>query len=298
LAQAVLAHRLTSLFAFKQPPMARDVLVIGATGGCGAWCYKECIAAGLETECLVRDMDSARSSLGPDAKLLQGDLSKPETLSAALTGVKRVVMAVGRRRGDGTASSEMVDFEGVRNLANAAKAAGVSKIVHITSTGVDSPKRPFICVLNYFTRMGLGWKLCGEQALRDSGVPYVVVRPVGLKDKDNDLAPVVAQCKPYEWGIASISRAVVGKICVEALLHAPGKTTINCKENTGAKPGSLKDFDFRAAFGSLKNDGPMPATFEDHVVALQAFKMKVASVSTGLAVGVGALLCYSFRSRP
>lgn len=88
-----------------------------------------------------------------------------------------------------------------------------------------------------------------------------------------------------------ISRAVVGRICVEALLHAPSCTTLNCKEDpaAAAKPGSLKDVEWHGVLGALKKDGPIPATFEDHVSAVQSFKVKIA----GAAVAVTGLLMFT-----
>eukprot|EP00747_Dinoflagellata_sp_TGD_P122044 gnl/TRDRNA2_/TRDRNA2_173540_c0_seq12.p1 gnl/TRDRNA2_/TRDRNA2_173540_c0~~gnl/TRDRNA2_/TRDRNA2_173540_c0_seq12.p1 ORF type:complete len:292 (-),score=31.84 gnl/TRDRNA2_/TRDRNA2_173540_c0_seq12:177-1052(-) len=265
----------------------RDVLVIGATGATGRHAYRECLHAGLKVEALVRQQSVARARdlLGDEAKLVVGDLTQPSTLGTAFAGVKRVILAIGKRCGEKGSSPEVIDYQGICNVVAEAKRGGsVDKIVHVTTNGVDSPNTPFIALLNVLTGMRPGWKVRGEQALRDSGIPYVVVRPVGLKNKGDDVAPIVKQCKPYEWGICKISRAVVGCICVQALLHAPSYCTLNCREDPAGKPASLKDMDWKNVMGGLHADvGPIPATFEDHAASAQALKKKAAMIGAGVA---------------
>ena len=196
--------------------------------------------------------------------------------------------------------------------------------------GVDSPRRPFIALLNYLRGYGLGWKLRGEQALRDSGVAYVVVRPVGLKDTkegEEEVPPLIKQCVPYEvprlvfpfshtdlrvlftmlhgrssqWGMCMISRRVVGAVLVHALLEDECENrTINCREDPALskqqkKEGLMKDYDWEKALTGLRPDAPIPATFEDHVAGVKEVKQKVqlwAGVAAAAAV-VGGLVLYA-----
>lgn len=259
-----------------EPPSV--VLVIGATGGCGKHAYKACAQLGMAVKAMARDVSKAHTVLGADAQVVVGDVSNLATLETAMRNVTTLVVAIGKARGDTGSSSQAIDYEGVCNIVQAAKSAGVKKIVHVTSNGIDSPKRTFICFLNYMTGFGLGWKLRGEQALRDSGIPYVVVRPVGLKDKDGDIAPVIKQCEPYEWGMCMISREVVGLICAQAVNHAPGFVTLNCRENPAKQNGGIKTFNWKAELGHLQKDGPIPCGFDDHVAATTAFARKLSAI--------------------
>ena len=220
-----------------------------------------------------------------------------QDLEITFLGIKRVIMAVGQRRGDENSTAERVCFHGVKNLAFAAKRHGVEKIVHLTSNGVDSPDRWIITFLNYLTGMGPAWKLRGEEALRESGVPYVVVRPVGLKNKDGDVCPIIKQCKPYEWGACMIGRKVVGKILVEAMLEEKcTNRTLNCRENLNEKK-SLKHFDWAEALCNLSPDKPIPVTlFDEHFQALERWKTGVKNVSI-ILMGVASLGFALWRSR-
>ena len=159
------------------------VLVVGATGGCGRAAYHACLAQGFQdVRCLVRSRERGRSVLGDQAALVVGDATELHTLQAAMQGVTHVIICLGRRRKEAGSSAQSIDYQGTVNVLTASQAAGsVQRIVYVTSTSVDSPKKPFIRVLNLLGGMGLGWKLRAEQALRDSGIPYVVVRPVALK---------------------------------------------------------------------------------------------------------------------
>jgi uncharacterized protein YbjT (DUF2867 family) len=64
----------------------------------------------------------------------------------------------------------------VRNLVDAARAAGVKQFVLLTAIGVTDPNHPF----NKASRGALQWRFRGEEYLRASGVPYTIVRPAGL----------------------------------------------------------------------------------------------------------------------
>jgi hypothetical protein len=257
------------------------------------------VAQGLVVEALVRNVAKARELLGSEAVLVEGDMTKPDTLDLAFAGIKRVIMAIGQRRGEKGSSSETVDFIGVKNVALAAKRHRIQKIVHVTSNGVDSPNRLLISFLNYMSGMGLGWKLRGEQALRDSGVPYVVVRPVGLKNVGHDVPPILKQCAPYEWGICSISRQVVGKLLVHALTKDDcTNCTLNCREDVPRmKAGKqLKDFDWDGALSQFSADTPIPATFDEHAQALEARKWQVQQAAFMCSVlAVGLLIDWALR---
>jgi hypothetical protein len=246
----------------------------------------------MVVEAMVRDLSKARAILGSEAKLIEGDITKPDTLAHALAGVKRVIMAIGKRRGEEGSSCESVDFLGVKNVAFAAKRHGVQKIVHVTSNGVDSPKRLLISFLNYVSGGTIAWKLRGEQALRDSGVPYVVVRPVGLKNTGGQVPPIIRQCKPYEWGVCTISREVVGKVLVHALKKSDCVNyTFDCREDLSQiKAGKqLADYDWETALSNFGEDAPIPATFEEHMQALDERKwqaQQIVLLCSVIAVGL------------
>jgi uncharacterized protein YbjT (DUF2867 family) len=74
------------------------VLVAGATGSIGRLVVAEAIRHGYRTRALVRDRDKARV-LPADAEVVVGDVTRPDTLPAAVTGIDAVVFTLGSHGG-------------------------------------------------------------------------------------------------------------------------------------------------------------------------------------------------------
>jgi uncharacterized protein YbjT (DUF2867 family) len=192
------------------------VLVIGATGRTGAP-----ILAALGDDylirALVRDLDRARAKLPANVELFLGDVRQPETLTSAFAGAQFVVSAVGARfvgkgdLADPMNTTELVDYEGVKHLAEAAHTAGVKHFVLVSALGVTHSEGGHDRMDNI-----MHWKLKGEDALRASGVPYTIVRPGGLTDEaGGTLGALIAQGD--DQGAGQSNRIDVARICVRAL---------------------------------------------------------------------------------
>jgi uncharacterized protein YbjT (DUF2867 family) len=212
------------------------VLIVGATGRSGPAMINALRAEGYANlYALVRDAASAKTKLSADIKLLEGDVRDPASLKAAMQGVTYIVSALGSNTFNDPANSpEMVDYNGVRNLAEAAKAAGVRQYVQISSLGVTNPNHP----LNRFGKV-MDWKLKGEMALRASGVRYTIVRAGGLGDEPGGKTGIRAlQGDKLEGG--RIARADVGTVCAKALgnRHAMNKTF----EIVSGEPGAAMNW--------------------------------------------------------
>lgn len=71
------------------------IVVVGATGNTGRALVRELAESGAPFRALVRDAARARGALGPEVELVEADLTRPETLGAALKGAESVYAAVG-----------------------------------------------------------------------------------------------------------------------------------------------------------------------------------------------------------
>lgn len=119
-------------------------------------------------------------------------------------------------------SPERIDYAGVAALAQAAKAAGVEHFVLVSSMGVTHPDHALNRVLDDI----LVWKAKGEQAVRDTGIAYTIVRPGGLRDGAGGTQGIrVIQGDPADV-TGQIDRADVAAVLVKALgrQDAYGKT--------------------------------------------------------------------------
>ena len=87
-----------------------SVLVVGGTGGIGRRVVAAAQGHGLDVRALVRDPARAERLL-PGAELGTGDLEKPDTLRAAVSGVDAVVFTHG---GNGSPdAARRIDYGGV-----------------------------------------------------------------------------------------------------------------------------------------------------------------------------------------
>ncbi|WP_199512939.1 NmrA/HSCARG family protein [Nucisporomicrobium flavum] len=113
-----------------------SVLVVGGTGQQGGATARALLAAGTPVRALVRDPGSAKAAALREAgaELVKGDLGVPETLAAAVAGVRGVFSVQTPDIADPESDSERVHG---RNLIEAARAAGVEQFVHtsVSSAG-------------------------------------------------------------------------------------------------------------------------------------------------------------------
>jgi uncharacterized protein YbjT (DUF2867 family) len=190
------------------------VLVAGATGGTGQEVVDQALAKGLHVRALVRDEAKARLLFGDRVQYVTGDVREPRSLKKAVKGVHEVICALGSNvQRDPENSPERVDYAGVKALAEAAKAAGVSQFILVSSMGVTHPEHQLNAMLDNI----LEWKLKGEDAVRATGINYTIVRPGSLTNEPGGQRGVrIMQGDPRD-GEGSISRADVAAVLVSAV---------------------------------------------------------------------------------
>ncbi|HTT72752.1 MAG TPA: SDR family oxidoreductase [Thermoplasmata archaeon] len=143
------------------------VLLIGATGDLGGRTLRELRSRGHLVRALVRP-GSETTQLPPDGvEVVRGDMLDPASLDRAMSGASAVVSsAIGysrRRAGD----SLRTDFEGNRNVVDAAKRAGIPKFVLLSILACDqAPDVPHFWA-----------KKVTEDYLQQQGVPFAALRP-------------------------------------------------------------------------------------------------------------------------
>ena len=151
------------------------ILVTGASGFVGSHMVPALVDAGHRVLALVRDDDGAAvvmRRLAPSQReaveTRTGDVTRPETLPAALAGADAVLHLVAVPRDwDGGATLRLVNTEGTRNILRAASDAGVRRFVHLGALGVvDDPD------LHYGSS-----KVKGMALVRESGLDWTILSP-------------------------------------------------------------------------------------------------------------------------
>lgn len=145
------------------------VLVVGATGSIGRLVVVEALRQGHAVRALVRDAARARG-LPQQAQLVIGDLTRSETLTAAVDDIDAIVFTHGTN-GSGKGAAEQVDYGAVCNVLHSL-GTRPARIALMTVIGVTNREGAY----NRSTQIH-DWKRRGERLVRASGLPYTIVRP-------------------------------------------------------------------------------------------------------------------------
>jgi dihydroflavonol-4-reductase len=118
------------------PPLFFETCAVtGATGHLGNVLVRELLRRGKRVRALVEPGDEARALAGLDVGVIRGDVLRPETLPAAFQGAEVVFHLAGVV----SISSldihlvRTVNVDGTRNVVEAARRAGVRRLVYTSS---------------------------------------------------------------------------------------------------------------------------------------------------------------------
>jgi len=133
-------------------------LVTGATGDVGARVVEQLLHQGERPRIFVRDAQKARTCCGDRVEVFVGDLGDPASLRPALAGIDALFLV--------NSGPEIPVRD--QAAAEAAKAAGVKRLVKLSSMDVEQG-------------LAIGaWHEQGEAAVRASGIPFTFVQPTGF----------------------------------------------------------------------------------------------------------------------
>jgi uncharacterized protein YbjT (DUF2867 family) len=147
------------------------VLVAGATGQLGRVITRKLIASGSKVRALARNRE-ALAQFAPDAEIAAVDLRDLAKLTDACRGVDQIVATANNNMGKGATSPTRVDLGAYQNLCAAARNTGVRRLTYVSYKGVSQD-----AVVDIFR---VKWYI--EDAIRRSGVPYVMLRPTAFMD--------------------------------------------------------------------------------------------------------------------
>ncbi|MBT2225322.1 NAD(P)H-binding protein [Nonomuraea sp. NEAU-A123] len=173
------------------------ILVTGGTGNVGANVVGQLLDAGEKVRIITRDPGGR--SFPDGVEVVPGDLTRPDTLTEALSGVERAFL--------------FPVFNAVDGFLDAARKAGLRHVVLLSSSTVTFPTP--------------GW--IGEQHLRleraveASGLPWTFVRPGAFMTNDLVWAPQIAGGEVVRGvygsaALAPIDPRDIAAVAVHALL--------------------------------------------------------------------------------
>ncbi len=167
-------------------------LVTGATGNVGSELVRSLAGAGDEVRALTRA--SGQTPLPAGVEGVTGDLDDPGTLSSALTGVRGVFLMSGFR-----------DMPGV--LAEIRR-AGVQRVVQLSGSSAVASDTS-----NAISR----YMISSEAAVRESGVPWTILRPRGFMSNALQWAPQLRGGDVVRAPFAGVRIAVIDPYDIAAV---------------------------------------------------------------------------------
>ncbi len=156
------------------------ILVTGSTGFVGPKVVHALRARRHDVRALVRDPRRARTLEAWGCELVEGDVTDPGSLRAAVDGCEVVVHLVAIIAGK-PENFERVMTGGTRNLVAAAREAGVRRFVLMSALGVSEETKDLV---PYYRAK---WDM--EQEILRSGLEYVVFRPSFVFGRDGGVLP-------------------------------------------------------------------------------------------------------------
>ena len=192
--------------------MSAGILLFGATRGTGLEAAGLLVKRSEPITAFVRPNSDIEPLTALGANVVVGNvLDTPSVEVAFASGTFRaVITTVGGKRGE----SPRPDFEGTKNIVDAANAAGVKRLLMVTAVG-SGDSRPVLSAKAWeFLGPAMEMKTKAEDYLRASGLDYTILRPGGM---NSDLPSGAAIKTLDHTAMGIISRADLGALLVDCL---------------------------------------------------------------------------------
>ncbi|MFI9405698.1 NAD(P)H-binding protein [Nocardia sp. NPDC052316] len=151
------------------------ILITGATGTIGGDIVRQLVARGEQVRAVTRE--PARAQLPAGVEVVRGDYLDPGSMAAAAHGADAAFIV-------GVLGPEYADAD--RTLIAAARDAGVRRLVKLSAIGTGDTALG-----------GVGtWHLPGEQAARESGVEWTILRPSSFASNTLSWADAIRNDQP------------------------------------------------------------------------------------------------------
>jgi uncharacterized protein YbjT (DUF2867 family) len=167
------------------------ILVTGATGFVGSHVVRALRAADRPVRVLARRPANAGELAEPGVEVVEGDMTDAESLRRAVEGAETVVHLVAIRSGSSEQFAAIMSG-GTRDLVAAAREAGVRRFVHMSALTTSEQTKSLV---PYY---GAKWEM--EQAVKESGLEYVIFRPSFIFARDGGILPTfrrLARLAPF-----------------------------------------------------------------------------------------------------
>jgi uncharacterized protein YbjT (DUF2867 family) len=193
---------------------------------------------------LARDRERALALFDRTIELVNGDITKPDTLLPAIEGTRHIVFTAGCRSGYPVREPRVraTEYGGVLNTLEAARQVKFGgRFLYMTSSGLMTPSVSTFC-LNLWKGNTLVWRLRAENAIRASGLEYTVIRTGILLNRPGGQHVIDVTQRPLPLSMRyRIARADVAQLFVTALEHRnAARATLEAVWGQRGSPGAWR----------------------------------------------------------
>jgi len=165
------------------------IVITGSSGYLGSHITKRFVQSGQAVRALVRNRERAEREgrlAGLGVEWVEADVTKPETLPAALSGASSVVHTVAIAIEKGEQTYESINYQGTVNIVQAAQAAGVKRLINICQLGANS-KLPY----HFLSSKGKA-----QEYVTASDLDWTAFRPSVIWGPEDEFANTFARLAP------------------------------------------------------------------------------------------------------
>jgi putative NADH-flavin reductase len=156
------------------------LIVFGATGGTGQQVVTQALAQGHTVTAFVRRPEAVTTQHA-NLRIVQGDITDPTAVDAAVAGHDVVLSTLGTRGGPPAL------VEGTHNILVAMEQAGIRRNLWVSSFGVSDSQQQMgwiarTVIVNVFLKNAIAEKEIQERYIRESTGDWIIARPGGLTE--------------------------------------------------------------------------------------------------------------------
>ena len=165
------------------------IVITGASGYVGSHITKRLVEMGRPVQAMVHNLQRAENKgtlSGLAVKWVEADVTRPETLAPVFEDAACIIHTVAIAIEKGKLSYEEVNYQGTVNVVEAAKKAGVRRLINMSQLGAD-PNLPY---------RFLASKGKAQEYVAQSGLDWTAIRPSVIWGPEDEFANIFARLVP------------------------------------------------------------------------------------------------------